>query len=196
MWTEGGSPPSRAAACPRDRRGPASTERRGRRVNMRAAAPVAQLDRVLGYEPRGRAFESLRAHQNSRAYGDVGPCLLCRARRRYARRRCSDTAAQRRSPAGRKKTARIPTRTCISTDAAQPRLRIRDRGFPEPHFPGSRRGFADSCRLRWSSPSPFAASCRLRWSVLRRGALVQSARVASLAFDVAVVRLQARRVEY
>ena len=26
-------------------------------------APVAQLDRVLGYEPRGRAFESLRAHQ-------------------------------------------------------------------------------------------------------------------------------------
>ena len=24
-------------------------------------APVAQLDRVLGYEPRGRAFESLRA---------------------------------------------------------------------------------------------------------------------------------------
>ena len=26
-------------------------------------APVAQMDRVLGYEPRGRAFESLRAHQ-------------------------------------------------------------------------------------------------------------------------------------
>ena len=28
-------------------------------------APVAQLDRVLGYEPRGREFESLRArHKN------------------------------------------------------------------------------------------------------------------------------------
>ena len=27
-------------------------------------APVAQLDRVLGYEPRGRAFESLRARQS------------------------------------------------------------------------------------------------------------------------------------
>ena len=26
-------------------------------------APVAHLDRVLGYEPRGREFESLRAHQ-------------------------------------------------------------------------------------------------------------------------------------
>ena len=26
-------------------------------------APVAQLDRVLGYEPRGRGFESCRAHQ-------------------------------------------------------------------------------------------------------------------------------------
>ncbi len=27
-----------------------------------ASAPVAQLDRVSGYEPEGRAFESLRAH--------------------------------------------------------------------------------------------------------------------------------------
>ena len=26
-------------------------------------APVAQLDRVLGYEPNGREFESLRVHQ-------------------------------------------------------------------------------------------------------------------------------------
>lgn len=26
-------------------------------------APVAHLDRVLGFEPRGREFESLRAHQ-------------------------------------------------------------------------------------------------------------------------------------
>jgi hypothetical protein len=25
-------------------------------------APVAQLDRVSGYEPEGRAFESLRVH--------------------------------------------------------------------------------------------------------------------------------------
>ena len=25
-------------------------------------APVAQLDRVIGYEPIGREFESLRAH--------------------------------------------------------------------------------------------------------------------------------------
>lgn len=27
-------------------------------------ASVAQLDRVLGYEPNGRGFESLRMHQN------------------------------------------------------------------------------------------------------------------------------------
>ena len=26
-------------------------------------APVAQLDRVIGFEPIGRGFESLRAHQ-------------------------------------------------------------------------------------------------------------------------------------
>jgi hypothetical protein len=29
-------------------------------------APVAQLDRVLGYEPRGQEFESLRAHQTNK----------------------------------------------------------------------------------------------------------------------------------
>ena len=28
-------------------------------------APVAQLDRVTGYEPVGRGFESLPAYQNS-----------------------------------------------------------------------------------------------------------------------------------
>ncbi len=29
------------------------------------SAPVAQLDRVLGYEPSGREFESLRARHTS-----------------------------------------------------------------------------------------------------------------------------------
>ena len=33
------------------------------------SAPVAQLDRVSGYEPEGRAFESLRAHQASMKLG-------------------------------------------------------------------------------------------------------------------------------
>ena len=28
------------------------------------SAPVAQLDRVLGYEPRGRRFEPFRAHHS------------------------------------------------------------------------------------------------------------------------------------
>ena len=32
-------------------------------------APVAQMDRVLGYEPRGRAFESLRAHHQFNGLG-------------------------------------------------------------------------------------------------------------------------------
>ncbi len=31
--------------------------------NAQLSAPVAQLDRVLGYEPRGQEFESLRARQ-------------------------------------------------------------------------------------------------------------------------------------
>jgi hypothetical protein len=38
------------------------------RALRQSGAPVAQLDRVLGYEPRGREFESLRARhflQNS-----------------------------------------------------------------------------------------------------------------------------------
>jgi hypothetical protein len=28
-------------------------------------APVAQLDRVFGYEPKGRRFESFRAHHHT-----------------------------------------------------------------------------------------------------------------------------------
>ena len=36
-----------------------------------AHAPVAQLDRVLGYEPRGQEFESLRARQFQRVYAPV-----------------------------------------------------------------------------------------------------------------------------
>ena len=35
-------------------------------VKILPVAPVAQLDRVLGYEPRGRGFESCRARQISR----------------------------------------------------------------------------------------------------------------------------------
>ena len=35
-------------------------------------APIAQLDRVLGYEPRGQEFESLWAHQS---LIEVGTCL-------------------------------------------------------------------------------------------------------------------------
>ncbi len=34
-------------------------------------ASVAQLDRVLGYEPNGRGFESLRMHQKK-----IEPCAL------------------------------------------------------------------------------------------------------------------------
>src|SRR3954469_8166896 len=42
-------------------------------------APVAQMDRVLGYEPRGRAFESLRARQfQTRPQQMLGPCHLYR----------------------------------------------------------------------------------------------------------------------
>src|SRR6185369_11180909 len=37
------------------------------------SAPVAQLDRVLGYEPRGRAFESLRARQRNKKYQALRP---------------------------------------------------------------------------------------------------------------------------
>ncbi len=33
------------------------------KVRIQSYAPVAQLDRVLGYEPSGREFESLRARQ-------------------------------------------------------------------------------------------------------------------------------------
>ena len=35
--------------------------------NPNSNAPVAQLDRVSGFEPGGREFESLRARQNSQS---------------------------------------------------------------------------------------------------------------------------------
>ena len=34
-------------------------------------APVAQLDRVFGYEPKGRTFESCRAHQIINGLQDI-----------------------------------------------------------------------------------------------------------------------------
>src|SRR5215467_9114903 len=37
-----------------------------RRIESSSRAPVAHLDRVPGYEPGGREFESLRARQDSR----------------------------------------------------------------------------------------------------------------------------------
>ena len=39
-----------------------------RRLENRKRAPVAQLDRVPGYEPGGREFESLRARQYSECH--------------------------------------------------------------------------------------------------------------------------------
>ena len=42
------------------------------------SAPVAQLDRVSGYEPEGRAFESLRARQFDMKLGTSAevPCFI------------------------------------------------------------------------------------------------------------------------
>jgi hypothetical protein len=34
-----------------------------------SVAPLAQLDRAFGYEPKGREFESLRAHHSSEKIG-------------------------------------------------------------------------------------------------------------------------------
>ena len=39
--------------------------RRSLLIQSAASAPVAQLDRVPGYEPGGRGFESCRARQQS-----------------------------------------------------------------------------------------------------------------------------------
>ncbi len=43
-------------------------------------APVAQLDRVSGYEPEGREFESLQARQLSNFHQSVSVALLTRRR--------------------------------------------------------------------------------------------------------------------
>ena len=43
----------------------------------RAYAPVAQPDRVTGYEPVGRGFESLPARDNCMAAGEKFSFLAC-----------------------------------------------------------------------------------------------------------------------
>ncbi len=47
------------------------------------SAPVAQLDRVSGYEPEGRAFESLRARHSEKAFRPIFGLafLLCYGQR-------------------------------------------------------------------------------------------------------------------
>ncbi len=40
-------------------------------------APVAQLDRVIGFEPIGREFESLRAHHIDKALHENAGLFLC-----------------------------------------------------------------------------------------------------------------------
>ena len=53
---------------------------RAARDNGRAFAPVAQLDRVPGFEPGCREFESLRAHHPPTPYPS-SPKRLCRIKR-------------------------------------------------------------------------------------------------------------------
>lgn len=45
-----------------------------RKIQEIAHAPVAQLDRVFGYEPKGRGFESLLAYQGN--YLISSSCLI------------------------------------------------------------------------------------------------------------------------
>ena len=39
--------------------------------------PLAQPDRVFGYEPKGRGFESLMARQKKQVDTNVSACLFC-----------------------------------------------------------------------------------------------------------------------
>ena len=52
-----------------------------REILLLRYAAVAQLDRVFGYEPKGRGFESLLAYQKSRVHCARLFCLLCTERR-------------------------------------------------------------------------------------------------------------------
>jgi hypothetical protein len=42
-----------------------------------SSAAVAQLDRVLGYEPRGRGFNSCQPHQNAKPATKVAGFFVC-----------------------------------------------------------------------------------------------------------------------
>ena len=53
-------------------------------------APVAQLDRVPGYEPGGREFESLRAHQMRKPPNGWFFCLMYSAGFEPVRQNCRE----------------------------------------------------------------------------------------------------------
>lgn len=60
----------------RRRTGQEIDKRRGQPCHCQNSAPVAQLDRVSGYEPEGRAFESLRVRHPSPSVPDLKRPLL------------------------------------------------------------------------------------------------------------------------
>ena len=46
------------------------------KVRKNVYVPLAQLDRVFGYEPKGRGFESLKARQTKEGYPSGYPSFV------------------------------------------------------------------------------------------------------------------------
>ncbi|GEM_PF-5729223 len=132
--------------------------------NLMKYAPVAQLDRVPGYEPGGREFESLRAHHFNkkqqaqpaffmpviRAAPPTPPSLA----RAHASARQPRAHPARIQPSGSREIT-APRATCNS--AATP---------GRPHHPG-RRAHTDAHQARQQDSAPLATTAPCRF-VFRR----------------------------
>ena len=75
-------------------------------------APVAQLDRVFGYEPKGRGFESLLAYHVGASFVSLAPTFF---KVRARSRRCSSFPNRTRL-AGLRFGAAVSRRLCFSLE--------------------------------------------------------------------------------
>ncbi len=153
-----GSPLVRDSSCRRH----AGVDESPQLVNNPAPdnAPVAQLDRVPGYEPGGREFESLRAHQSDQKRQASACRFFCLRDSDCTRRATTSDACTRRRCADHGTASRIGT----STPAPAIRQTLRGGG-------GARRlglAYANAetpARLRrWYPPRRHRHAAPHRWS--------------------------------
>ena len=115
--------------------------------NWKFSAPVAQLDRVPGYELGGREFESLRARHYFEGTGCLGTLSCLRRRKRRSRKAAPATCERRADTSSRG----------IAQSGSAPALGAGCRGFESlyPDHPDRRKARREvSAGCAWAASPP------------------------------------------